>query len=102
MARRARGVSPEVCLGPSVAQGSDYPHGNGVWPESPKYIKEQFGHLPAATVRKIACENAGKFYGLIKSPGRTIDTFRDDLCRPSSAVLAARFVFVLSVHKPTL
>jgi len=45
--------------------GSDYPHGDGVWPESSKYIEEQFGHLPAATVRKIVCENAGKFYGLI-------------------------------------
>ena len=29
--------------------GSDYPHGDGVWPESSKYIDEQFGHLPAAT-----------------------------------------------------
>src|SRR5882724_7870074 len=46
--------------------GSDYPHGDGVWPESSKYIEEQFGHLPAATTHKIVCENAGKFYGLIK------------------------------------
>jgi predicted TIM-barrel fold metal-dependent hydrolase len=45
--------------------GSDYPHGDGVWPESSKYIEEQFGHLPPATVRKIVCENAGKFYGLM-------------------------------------
>jgi hypothetical protein len=37
-----------------------------VWPESSKYIEEQFGHLPAATTHKIVCENAGKFYGLIK------------------------------------
>ena len=27
--------------------GSDYPHGDGVWPESSRYIAEQFGHLPA-------------------------------------------------------
>ena len=46
--------------------GSDYPHGDGVWPESSKYIEEQFGHLPADAVRKITCENAGKFYGLMK------------------------------------
>jgi predicted TIM-barrel fold metal-dependent hydrolase len=45
--------------------GSDYPHGDGVWPESSRYIEEQFGHLPADAVRKITCENAGKFYGLI-------------------------------------
>jgi predicted TIM-barrel fold metal-dependent hydrolase len=46
--------------------GSDYPHGDGVWPESSKYIREQFGHLPGETTHKITCENAGKFYGLIK------------------------------------
>ncbi len=45
--------------------GSDYPHGDGVWPESSRYIEQQFAHLPADTVRKITCENAGKFYGLI-------------------------------------
>jgi len=26
--------------------GSDYPHPDGVWPESAKYISEQFKHLP--------------------------------------------------------
>ncbi|HEY7364330.1 MAG TPA: amidohydrolase family protein [Methylomirabilota bacterium] len=45
--------------------GSDYPHGDGVWPESSKYIEEQFGHLPAGVTHKITCENAGKFYGLM-------------------------------------
>src|SRR4029450_9541760 len=46
--------------------GSDYPHGDGVWPESTRYIDEQFGHLPPDVTRKITCENAGKFYGLIR------------------------------------
>jgi predicted TIM-barrel fold metal-dependent hydrolase len=45
--------------------GSDYPHGDGVWPESSRYIAEQFGHLPAEVTRKIVCENAGRFYGLM-------------------------------------
>src|SRR5207245_1672674 len=45
--------------------GSDYPHPDGVWPESSKYIDEQFGHLPADVTHKITCENAGRFYGLI-------------------------------------
>ena len=45
--------------------GSDYPHPDGVWPESSKYIEEQFEGLPADVVHKITCENAGKFYGLI-------------------------------------
>jgi hypothetical protein len=40
-------------------------HTATVWPESSKYIEEQFGHLPAETTRKITCENAGRFYGLI-------------------------------------
>jgi predicted TIM-barrel fold metal-dependent hydrolase len=45
--------------------GSDYPHPDGVWPESEKYIAEQFAHLPPDVTRKMTCENAGKFYGLI-------------------------------------
>jgi predicted TIM-barrel fold metal-dependent hydrolase len=45
--------------------GSDYPHPDGVWPESSKYIEEQFAGLSPEVVRKITCENAGKFYGLI-------------------------------------
>jgi hypothetical protein len=36
-----------------------------VWPESSKYIKEQFAGLAPEVVHKITCENAGKFYGLI-------------------------------------
>jgi predicted TIM-barrel fold metal-dependent hydrolase len=50
----------------SLMWGSDYPHADGVWPESSKYIAEQFGHLPADVTHKITCENAGKFYGLIR------------------------------------
>jgi predicted TIM-barrel fold metal-dependent hydrolase len=45
--------------------GSDYPHPDGVWPESKKYIEDQFSHLPAEVTYKMTCENAGKFYGLI-------------------------------------
>jgi uncharacterized protein len=45
--------------------GSDYPHPDGVWPESSKYIEEQFAGVSPEVVHKITCENAGKFYGLI-------------------------------------
>jgi predicted TIM-barrel fold metal-dependent hydrolase len=45
--------------------GSDYPHPDGVWPESSKYIEEQFAGLSAEQVHKITCENAAKFYGLV-------------------------------------
>lgn len=44
--------------------GSDYPHGDGVWPESSRYIAEQFGHLPPDVTRKITCDNAAAFYGM--------------------------------------
>jgi hypothetical protein len=36
-----------------------------VWPESSKYIEEQFAGLSPDVVHKITCENAAKFYGLI-------------------------------------
>jgi predicted TIM-barrel fold metal-dependent hydrolase len=49
----------------SLMWGSDYPHADGVWPESSKYIEENFGHLGAEAVHKITCENAGKFYRLM-------------------------------------
>ena len=41
--------------------GSDYPHPDGVWPESAKYIDEQFGHLPADVKYAMTCGNAAKF-----------------------------------------
>ena len=37
----------------------------GIWPESSKYIEEQFAGLSPEIVHKITCENAAKFYGLI-------------------------------------
>jgi predicted TIM-barrel fold metal-dependent hydrolase len=49
----------------TVMWASDYPHPDGVFPDSQEYIQRQFSHLPGATQRKITCENAGKFYGLI-------------------------------------
>ena len=45
--------------------GSDYPHGDGVWPESSQYIAEQFGNLPPDVAHKVTCANAGRFYRLL-------------------------------------
>jgi len=45
--------------------GSDYPHGDGVWPNSDQYIKEQFAEVSPEVTKMITCTNAGKFYGLI-------------------------------------
>jgi predicted TIM-barrel fold metal-dependent hydrolase len=44
--------------------GSDYPHTDGIWPESSKYIEEQFRGLSPEDIRKITCDNAAKFYNL--------------------------------------
>jgi len=44
--------------------GSDYPHTDGIWPESNKYIDMQFAGLSAEDIHKITCENAAKFYNL--------------------------------------
>ena len=44
--------------------GSDYPHTDGIWPESTKYITEQFAGLTDAQIKKITCDNAVEFYGL--------------------------------------
>ena len=44
--------------------GSDYPHTDGIWPESDKYIAEQFAGLTPAQIKKITCDNAIEFYGL--------------------------------------
>src|SRR6202022_1652731 len=37
---------------------------DGVWPESEKYIDEQFSHLPADVTRKMTWETAGGSSGL--------------------------------------
>ena len=49
----------------TILWGSDYPHTDGIWPESSKYIEEQFVGRPADVVHKITCESAAKLYGLI-------------------------------------
>ena len=46
--------------------GSDYPHPDGIWPESEKYISEQFKELSPEVTRMITCDNAAKFYGLTR------------------------------------
>jgi predicted TIM-barrel fold metal-dependent hydrolase len=50
-----------------IMWGNDFPHPDGVWPDSMEYIAMQFGHLPAAVKHKIVCENAARFYKLLPS-----------------------------------
>jgi predicted TIM-barrel fold metal-dependent hydrolase len=49
----------------TIIWGSDYPHPDGIWPDSRKWIAEDLAGVSPAVQRKIVCENAGKLYGLI-------------------------------------
>ena len=50
----------------TIMWGSDFPHPDGVWPDSSEFIERELGHLPAVVRHKIVCENAGKLYGFIR------------------------------------
>jgi uncharacterized protein len=50
----------------TIMWGSDFPHPDGVWPDSSEFIERELGHLPAEVRHKIVCENAGKLYGFIE------------------------------------
>ncbi|MEE9150056.1 MAG: amidohydrolase family protein [Candidatus Tectomicrobia bacterium] len=49
----------------NVIWGSDYPHPDGIWPDSLKFIEEDLGRLDPEVRQKITCDNAGKLYGLL-------------------------------------
>ncbi len=47
----------------NIMWGSDFPHPDGVWPDSREFINKELGHLPKDVRYKIVCENAAKLYG---------------------------------------
>jgi predicted TIM-barrel fold metal-dependent hydrolase len=47
----------------NIIWGSDFPHPDGIWPDSQEYIQRELGHLPSATRHAIVCGNAAKLYG---------------------------------------
>jgi len=49
----------------NIMWASDFPHPDGIWPDSQEYIGKELGHLPAATRHKIVCENAAKLYRFV-------------------------------------
>ena len=51
----------------NVMWASDFPHPDGIWPDSSEYIERELGHLPAPVLRKVICENAGKLYGFLRT-----------------------------------
>jgi predicted TIM-barrel fold metal-dependent hydrolase len=50
----------------NVMWGSDFPHPDGIWPDSQEYLRRELGALPPATRRKIICENAARLYGFAR------------------------------------
>jgi predicted TIM-barrel fold metal-dependent hydrolase len=49
----------------NIMWGSDYPHPDGIWPDSQKWITADLGSVSPTVCRKIVCENAGRLYGLL-------------------------------------
>ena len=41
---------------------SDFPHGDGTWPDTQQVMKNVLGDLPLEEIRMIAHENAAKLY----------------------------------------
>lgn len=41
---------------------TDYPHGDGTWPDTQDLVEEVYGHLPDDELRMILCENAAKLF----------------------------------------
>ena len=49
----------------NIMWGSDFPHPDGIYPDSQEYIQKELGHLPDATRKKIVCDNAAKLYRFV-------------------------------------
>jgi predicted TIM-barrel fold metal-dependent hydrolase len=41
---------------------TDYPHGDGTWPDSQAVVEKYWGHLPVEELRKLTHQNAAKLY----------------------------------------
>ena len=41
---------------------TDYPHGDGTWPDTQKVVEEVYGDLPTHELRAILCENAARVF----------------------------------------
>ena len=47
----------------TIMWGSDFPHPDGVWPDSRAFIREELADVPETTRRKLVCGNAARLYG---------------------------------------
>jgi len=41
---------------------TDYPHGDGTWPDTQLVIEKAWGHIPPAELRAMCCENAAALF----------------------------------------
>lgn len=48
----------------NVMWGSDYPHPDGIWPDSQEFLERELGSLAPETRRKVTRDNALKLYRL--------------------------------------
>jgi len=49
----------------NIMWGSDFPHPDGIYPDSQEYIEKELGHLPADVKKKVVCDNAAKLYRFV-------------------------------------
>ena len=49
----------------NVLWGSDYPHSDGVWPDSQDVIAKDLGRLDDRVLQKVIRDNTGKLYGFL-------------------------------------
>lgn len=52
----------------NVMWGSDFPHPDGVWPDSQEFLRKQLAHLSADVRRKLVYDNAVALYGFPPDP----------------------------------
>ena len=55
----------------NIMWGSDFPHPDGVWPDSQDFIERELSGVDPAIRHKIVYANAAKLYGFPAAPGRT-------------------------------
>jgi predicted TIM-barrel fold metal-dependent hydrolase len=46
----------------NVMVETDYPHGDGTWPDTQLVIEKYWGHIPDDELRMMCCENAARLY----------------------------------------
>ena len=68
----------------NIMWGSDFPHPDGIYPDSQEYIEKELGHLPAAIKQKIVCDNAAKLYRFVKQTAFGACVVRDGRSAASS------------------